>query len=94
MHKYSECILMASDLLISPAQLSLPHPQVASEYASYNFREFMGRDLFTDSYILQPSELVHSLSVASQALIDITSFQKALPLTSLMEFLAQEVTRS
>lgn len=94
LHKYSECILMASELFAAPAKLSLPHPQVAHEYTSYTFREFMGRDLFTDQHVLQPSELLHTLGVSTQALIDDDLFEKALPLAALMEYLASEITRS
>jgi len=39
---------MAAELFAAPAKLSMPHPQVASEYSTYTFREFMSRGLFTD----------------------------------------------
>jgi hypothetical protein len=94
LHKHSECVLMASELFAAPAKLSMPHPQVASEYAVYTFREFMGTKLFTDQYVLQPSELLHTLSVSSQALIDQGLFHKALPLAALMEYIAADVARS
>lgn len=48
LHKHSECIIMAAELFAAPAKLSLPHPQVAAEYATYTFREFMGHGLFED----------------------------------------------
>ena len=92
--KHSECILMAAELFAAPAKLSMPHPQVASEYATYTFREFMSRGLFTDQYVLQPSELLHTLAVSSQALIDQGLFHKALPLAALMEYIASDVARS
>ena len=58
LHKFTECILMASELFASPAKLTLPHPQVAIEYASYSFRELLdGRcageiSVFNDKQIL------------------------------------------
>lgn len=92
--KYAECIVMASELFAAPAALSMPHPQVAVEYATYQFREFMGKNLFTDQFILQPSELLHTLAVTSQSLIDQGLFHKAVPLAALMEYIACEITRS
>lgn len=94
LHRHSECVLMASELFAAPAKLSMPHPQVASEYASYSFSEFMGSGLFTDQNVLQPSELLHTLAVSTQALIDQSLFHKALPLAALMEYLAKDVTHS
>ena len=94
LHKHSECVLMASELFAAPAKLSMPHPQVAGEYATYTFREFMDTGLFTDQYVLQPSELLHTLAVSSQALIDQGLFHKALPLAALMEYIAADVARS
>ena len=94
LHKHSECIIMAAELFAAPAKLSLPHPQVASEYASYTFREFMGNGLFDDQYVLQPSELIHTLSTSCQALLDFGLFHQALPLAALMEYISGEVTRS
>jgi hypothetical protein len=94
LHKHSECLLMAAELFAAPSRLSLPHPQVATEHATYTFREFMGRDLFTDKHVLQPSELLHTIGVSTQQLIDQGLFDKALPLAALMEFIAGDVTRS
>lgn len=54
----------------------------------------MGRELFTDQNVLQPSELLHTLAVSTQALVDLCLFHKALPLAALMEYLARDVTRS
>lgn len=48
LHRYNECILMAAELFSSPAKLSLPHPQIAAEYNSYKFREFMNEDFFNE----------------------------------------------
>ena len=51
-------VAMASELFASPAKLTLPHPQVAIEYASYSFRELLdGRcageiSVFNDKQIL------------------------------------------
>jgi hypothetical protein len=54
----------------------------------------MGRDLFTDQNVLQPSELLHTLAVSTQALIDKSLFHTALPMAALMEYMASDVTRS
>ena len=94
MHKYQECILMASDLFAAPAKLSFPHPITAAGYTNYNFREFLGKDLFRDQFILVPSEFLHALNVTSQSLIDQELFERALPLAALMEWIAKEVTIS
>jgi hypothetical protein len=61
LHRFSECTLMAAELFAAPGKLSMPHPMVAAEYRSYTFREFLGRDLFKDQYVLQPSETIHAL---------------------------------
>ena len=41
LHKYTECVLMASELFAAPAKLTLPHPQTPIEYGSYSFRELL-----------------------------------------------------
>jgi len=92
--KYSECILMAADLFAAPAKLSFPHPQIPIEYCTYKFREFLGEDLFSDKYVLTASDLIYTLSVAAQSLIDSDLFEKALPLLSLMEYLASDIVKS
>ena len=67
MHKYTECILMASELFAAPAKLTLPHAQTSIEYSNYSFREFLdGRiagdqSVFEDKQVLQPSEVLHSV---------------------------------
>jgi len=94
LHKHSECLLMAAELFAAPAKLTMPHPQVAVEYATYSFREFADSGLFTDQLVLQPSELLHTISVATQSLIDEQLYHKALPLAALMEYVARDVTRS
>ena len=71
MHKYTECIVMASELFASPAKLTLPHPQTAIEYASYSFRELLdGRiggeeGMFHNKQILQPSEILHTVQTVA-----------------------------
>jgi hypothetical protein len=100
MYKFTECTLMASELLAAPAKLTLPHPQTPVEYASYAFAELLnGRQagetpLFVDKQILQPSELLHAAAVISQSLIDLDQHHLALPVCSLMEYVAQNVARS
>ncbi len=47
-----------------------------------------------DKYIITPSELLHTLGSATQALIDADLFEKALPLASLMEYIASDIARS
>lgn len=67
LHKYTECILMASELFAAPAKLTLPHPQTPIEYASYQFGELLdGRvagetAVFQDKQILNPSEILHTV---------------------------------
>jgi len=85
---------MASELFAAPAKLSMPHPQIAVQYMSYSFRDFMGGGLFTDQYVLRPSELLDTLAVSGQALIDQGLYHKALPLAALMEYIASDITRS
>lgn len=72
----------------------MPHPQSAVEYANYSFREFLGQDLFKDKQILQPSDLLTSLAVISEQLIDMEIYHKAIPLCALQEYLAREVCES
>ena len=40
-YRYNECLLMAGELFAAPAKLSLPHPQIATEYSNYRMREFI-----------------------------------------------------
>jgi len=100
LHKYTECVLMASELFAAPAKLTLPHPQVAIEYASYCFSEFLdGRcagesHVFQDKQVLQPSEVLHCVQTVAQALLDLEVFPQVLPLCSLMEYVAQNVVKS
>ena len=42
MHKFTECTIMAAELLAAPAKLTLPHPQTPIEYSSYAFAELLG----------------------------------------------------
>ena len=57
-------------------------------------REFLSEQLFVDKYIISPSELLHTLGVAIQGLIDSDLHEKALPLASLMEYIACDITKS
>lgn len=54
----------------------------------------MGDQLFVDKFILTPSEMLHTLGVAAQALIDFEIFEKALPIASLMEYVAFDICKS
>ena len=100
MHKFTECILMASELFAAPAKLTLPHPQAAMEYANYSFRELLdGRcagdtAAFQDKQILQPSEILHTVQTVAQTLIDLEVYHQVLPLCALMEYVAQNVVKS
>lgn len=85
---------MTAELYAAPAKLSFPHPQIAIEYQNYRLREFLSDQLFADKYIITPSEILHTLGVATQALIDADLFEKALPLASLMEYVANEIAKS
>ena len=44
--------------------------------------------------MLTPAEMLHTLAVALQALIDSDLYDKALPLAALMEYLACDVVKS
>ena len=41
LHRFNECMLMASELFAAPARLSLPHPQPPIEFSGYRIREFL-----------------------------------------------------
>ena len=94
MHRYSECILFASELFAAPARLSFPHPQTPIEYGQYRLREFLNEQLFVDKYIITPSELLHTLGVTIQSLLDADLFEKVIPLASLMEYIASDIAKS
>jgi hypothetical protein len=47
-----------------------------------------------DKQILQPNELLHTLYVVAQTLLDMDRFEAAIPLCALMEYIAQYVTKS
>jgi hypothetical protein len=100
LHKFIETSLMATELFAAPAKLTLPHPQVAIEYATYNFGEFLDgmlpgeTPLFMDKQVIQPSELLHTLHVNIQTMLDMENYHQVLPVASLMEFIALKVTKS
>ncbi len=47
-----------------------------------------------DKYIITPSELIHTIGQTTQSLIDADLFEKAIPLATLMEYIASDITRS
>ena len=94
LHRYNECILMSSELFAAPGKLSFPHPQNAIEYSAYRVREFLDEQLFVDKYVVTPSELVHTIGYTCQQLVDSEMYEKAMPMASVMEYIASEVTRS
>jgi hypothetical protein len=57
-------------------------------------REFLNEQLFADKHIITPSEILHTIGAATQALIDADLFDKALPLACLMEYIALDITKS
>ena len=100
MFKFTECTIMAAELLAAPAKLTLPHPLTPIEYSSYSFAELLNGSqggespLFVDKQILQPSELLHASSVIAQSLIDLDQHHLSMPVCSLMEYIAQNVAKS
>jgi hypothetical protein len=87
-------MLMAADLFAAPGRLSMPHPQPATEFSSYRIREFLDQQLFVDRYVITPSELLHTLGYTVQQLMDSDLHDKAIPLASLMEYVAFDIARS
>jgi hypothetical protein len=85
---------MSSELFAAPARLSLPHPQTPNEFSGYRIREFLDDQLFVDKYVITPSELLHTLGSSIQSLIDSDLHDKALPLASLMEYIAFDTVKS
>lgn len=94
MHRFNECMLMASELFAAPGKLSLPHPQIPIEFNSYRMREFLSEQVFVDKYIITASELLHTLAVSAQTLIDSDLYEKAMPLAALMEYVAVDISKS
>ena len=47
-----------------------------------------------DKYVITPSELLHTLGTLAQSLMDADLHEKSLPLSSLMEYVASDITRS
>jgi hypothetical protein len=100
MHKFSECVLMASELFTAPAKLRFPHPRTAIQHSEYAFKEFFNGTtagetyVFEDKQILQPNEVLNSVHYIAQTLIDMDKFDAAVPLCSLMEYIAGYVTKS
>jgi hypothetical protein len=91
---------MAAELFAAPSKLRFPHPQTAIQHADYVFREYFngrvaGEDaIFVDKQIIQPNEVLHTVHVVAQNLIDMERFDQAVPLCALMEYVAQIVTKS
>lgn len=50
--------------------------------------------MFSDKQILQPNELLHTINVVAQTLLDMDKVEQAIPLCSLMEYIAMFVTKS
>ncbi len=92
--------MMAAELFAAPAKLTLPHPQIAIEYANYNFGEFLGgmlpgeTPLFNDKQVIQPSELLHTLYVNIQTMYDLENYHQVLSVASFMEYIALKITKS
>ena len=53
---------MAAELFLAPSKLSLPHPQIAVEYKSYNFREYINESFFNEKQILTSGDTIMWIS--------------------------------
>ena len=62
LHRYNESICMAAELFLAPSKLSLPHPQIAVEYKSYNFREYINESFFNEKQILTSGDAITWIS--------------------------------
>lgn len=95
--KFLDCIIMAKGLLAAPTQLSLPHPQVDVMWYNHTPRAFLSQlviSIFYDKQLLQPNEVLHAMQVVTQTLIDMEKSRLAFPVVSIMEYIANQVTKS
>jgi hypothetical protein len=85
---------MASELFAAPGKLNFPHPQTAIEFNQYRIREFLSEQLFMDKYVITPSELLHTLGSTAQSLLDADLPEKSIAVSSLMEYISSDISRS
>lgn len=95
MTKFIDCILMSKGLFTAPCLLGLPTPKIDVRWNNQTLRDLkVGggavpvASLFADKQILQPSEMLHSLQVLTQTLIDMDKSRLAFPVVSIMEYVA------
>ena len=87
-----DCNLLASELIFSIFNLSLPHPQTLTSFSSYRLKQVLKEtDLFVNREELVASELLLSLETSVWLLIDYHYQVKTLPMLTLMDYIATDV---
>ena len=92
LHEMREAVIMASEMTFSIFKISLPHPLIALRYADYRLREIMiNENIFEDESVLDPSETMLSLEKISWMLMDFDLPIKAIPILTLMDYIATDL---
>ena len=102
LNKRQDAVLLAAECLFAPLKLTLPHPQHYLHFALYRMREYLPTsafscregELFADPNELSPPVLLAALETISEMLVDYQLYEKALPLLSIMEYVALDEVHS
>jgi hypothetical protein len=71
------------------------HPSRSKDFKDYRMREFVfDKEVFEDRQELDPGEVLLSLEFISEVLIDYKNYVEALPLLTLMNYIATDVVKS
>lgn len=96
--KREDALILASECLFAPLKLSLPHPQQYVHFALYRMQEYLPTsafavregEIFSDENELSPHALLSALESISEMLIDYEMHERALPLLTIMEYVAAD----
>jgi len=79
-NRHSECLMMAARMFEAPCKMALS--------------DQLTERVFMDKAILTPAELLHTLEYASNCLLDMELFERVVPMSALMEWLASDIVGS
>ena len=83
---------MASIMVFSVFRVSITHPYILTKYGEYTLKQLVSdQNIFEDQFALSQSELMLSCKNISLILIDYGESIRALPLLTLMDYIATEL---
>ena len=94
-HLQRECVLMGSELFHAPFKVSMFHPHNKIDFADYRMKEFLpDSDLIGDKQVLLPSDLLSGLEIMCEMLLDYGLYERILPCTTIMNYVATDIVKS